>query len=111
MEYRVSPGTMSKHFEINVPIEQKLLRKHLERPALIADPKRRERLAQLIAERDAHIERALVDGANADVALLSPQHRKLRSLLGKVGVAGAYRKLPLPIRLFLRERFGIDRSA
>lgn len=111
IEYRVHAGTLSQTWEQNWPAEQAMLRAHLARPSLRENPVRHTRLEAVIARRDARLRLARDEGANAQDALLSPRHRRLRAVLDRLPIAGLYRRLPLSLRLTLRDRFGIDRSA
>jgi glycosyltransferase involved in cell wall biosynthesis len=110
LRYRVHSQSVSRDRGAMLAMEEALLRKHLERAA--EDPARRAHVDQALSLRAG---RRVASGAAGapldDEALLSRRHRLLRRLIERTGVATLYRRMPLALRLRLRDGFGVDRWA
>lgn len=85
--------------------EEAIYRKHL---ALVAgEPNRHAAIEEILALRAA----AAAGRLSPDEELIAPRHRLLRRLLEGSGLSSLYRRVPLRIRLRLREMVGVDRWA
>jgi glycosyltransferase involved in cell wall biosynthesis len=109
LEYRVHSDSMSKNAARMRQSEIVVCRKHRERA--IPSSERWQTWDRLVAQRERRLAEAQATGGDLAEANLTKQHRGLRRLIEKIGIAPMYRKLPLSVRLRLRTLLGIDRSA
>jgi glycosyltransferase involved in cell wall biosynthesis len=109
LEYRVHESAMSRDRETMRANEDVVYQKLMERNA--DNPARLALVRETVSLRAVRLRTAHAEGVVSDEAILSSQHRRLRRLIERIGIAAFYRRLPLALRLRMRDRFGVDRWA
>lgn len=109
LDYRTLPDSMSRSHDNMRAQEEIVLEKAGTRMRAAGKTTRAAQAASLLAARRQSLARARADGVPLADALLSPRHRALRAFASRSGIAGLWRRVPLRVRLRLREILGISR--